>query len=123
MTDNDSTLTVSLTHYGNETIVSADGKPHTFTHDPIRIDFRYFADKVTKIEDSGSDKVFGAQNILAGMYHGGKEDLSNNANAAIGPFATWSVEVREASNSGLDLSEVKAVFVDFWGTSMPFQSA
>lgn len=114
------TLTISLTQYGNETIISTGGTPFTFTHDRIKLDFSYFADKVTSIEDIGNDKVFGRQDILENMYHGvGK--VTADTYAPVGSFATWLVEVSEARNAGLDLDAVKEVLVEFWGSSMPFR--
>jgi hypothetical protein len=40
-----------------------------------------------------------------------------------GPFTTWQIVVDPRYNTGLDMSQVSSLTLEFWGTSYAFASA
>lgn len=89
-------LTVTLTHMGIETIVGQDGTPANFTHQPVTVTFLYNYETNAIIEDATIDTPFGDYALL-------------------GPFTLWQLQVPVISNTGLDLSGVTEVIIEFAG--------
>lgn len=89
---------VRLFHHGDATIVSRDGTAHAFVHIPRVVvgDAPVAAPTVT-IELGGAPPRY----------------------AYLSPFATWTVELYERDNPGLDLSGVSEVAIAFSGFAQP----
>jgi hypothetical protein len=98
-------LLVTITHNGTENIVRADSTVFAFSHNPLTENFTYwtannqiFQDTVFAVADTGSDELI----------------------AAVGPFTSWTITIDPKFNSGLDLSLVESVTLEFHGVSGAF---
>ncbi|KAL6718463.1 hypothetical protein ACLMJK_004554 [Lecanora helva] len=112
-------LTISLTHTGNETIQKTDTKTFTFTHSPVKINFRYHCGGVQALADAKAAAVFGQQ-VIENDYQNPTVSSANAAAIApLGPFTMWTVTIREKDNPVLDLSRVDGAWLEFWGRSKP----
>ncbi|KAJ5359330.1 uncharacterized protein N7496_011743 [Penicillium cataractarum] len=110
-------LMVEITHLGTETILSpSSGTPTTFSHDPVTLQFQYNATNITSIQQCTSSVVMNSESIE--QDYTGEGTPGVDTLASLGPFATWSIQIKASENAGLDLSAVNSAYVEFWGRNM-----
>ena len=102
-------LTVDITHTGAETIVDPTNNPIAFTHAPITKTFKFNTASSTMFEESAivQDSNFDTP---------GQESLY----AQPGPFTIWRLSINQDYNTGLDLTNVDKITVEFQGNSFAF---
>lgn len=108
-------LSVQLIHSGEDDIQDEQGNDHKFSHDQVTIEFDYDSGKVDSIAHAISDYVFSKQQIQDDHYIG--DNATKSSIAALGPFTTWRVRVRERTNRGLNLQGLREAYLEFRGTS------
>lgn len=101
------TLHVDVTHTGSEQIVNPSGTVFSFSHEPVTKPFIYSLKSGAVVEDANFGVV---QQEVGGAP----------TYAALGPFTTWQIKVDPAYNSGLDLSGVTGIRLEFQGTNFAF---
>ncbi|KAK6540630.1 hypothetical protein TWF694_008024 [Orbilia ellipsospora] len=112
-------LSVLLTQSGDETIYDPYGTPYEFVHDPVTVEFQYFCNKVLESQDCITENVWSLQG-LAGDYNGtGVVPVGSVLTAPIGPYSRWTITIKSNANlnPNLDLSQVSAAYLEFWGRS------
>lgn len=104
-------LSAKLTHNGAETIVDAANQQFQFYHNPITREFRYrFA--------AGDFEPAVDGTVDGDMSDGGATTDARDRYALLGPFTTWSVDLR--NNAGLDLSNATGAYLKFYGKFYSF---
>ncbi|KAE8423794.1 hypothetical protein BDV36DRAFT_289892 [Aspergillus pseudocaelatus] len=91
-----------------------------FSHDMASIPFAYDTALVRRKRDLTSRAKLSQQNALRDSWTGGWARAANSI-AAVGPFTTWRLVVRESENLGLDMSEVATAHVEFRGANRSFK--
>lgn len=116
-TSNETVLVVRVTHMGDEIMLDSPRKLHEFSHEPVNFTIRYNCAKVTDLDTSNYQAVLSEQNIQSNYgYTGGAGGAPLPTSiAAIGPFATWQIEILEDDNEGLDLYGLSQVVIEFYG--------
>lgn len=112
-------LSVQLIHSGEDDIQDGKGDHHRFSHDPVTIQFEYDARHVDTIAHAVSKHVFSKQQIQDDHYIG--DSATKSSIAALGPFTTWRVRLRESANQGLNLQGLREAYFEFRGTSRSSQ--
>lgn len=102
----DDVIRVDIKHTGKESIVDSFNKKFDFQHDKRFTNFEYNL----KDHSISQDGNIGYENM-------GEKELYS----LVGPFATWNIEVSKKHNSGLDLSKVTEILVEFHGSSYAFK--
>ncbi|KAI9040187.1 uncharacterized protein KD926_008510 [Aspergillus affinis] len=92
-------LEVKLTHTGKETVVNNRLKRFSFTHDPLKVTFRY---------NTETNKVHGDDVVDGNIAWPTENDF-----ALPGPFTRWKIEIRNAVNKNMDLSGVQSPYLEF----------
>ena len=92
-------LEAKITHSGKETIANNRLKRFKFSHDPIKVTFRY---NMETMKAEGDDTVDGNISWPA-----------ENDFALPGPFTQWKIEIRDTVNKNLDLSDVSSAYLEF----------
>lgn len=95
-------LRSTLIHLGEETLTDQHGRNILFTHDALEVGFKYEL----------KTRSYQGDNTLPGVIGLGSRD---DGYALVGPFATWEIRIDRDPNSGLDLSDVKAAYMEFEG--------
>jgi hypothetical protein len=104
-------LTVGITHTGTESITNPkDSTVNVYTHAPISKTFQFDTRQVQQSSGIVED----------GDFAGASND---SMFAQPGPFTTWQIVVDPRYNTGLDMSQVSGLTLEFWGTSYAFASA
>lgn len=106
-------LKVSIQHGGLETLRKTRDRGIEFLHDAVEVTWQYDAAIVKSVGDITNPKATFMKQSLENDYQKGEPD--DKIRAAIGPFTTWSIEVDEAENPGLNLDNVEEVYIEFWG--------
>lgn len=109
VTTSNNHLQIRITQLGHEQIVSPDGTHFTFSHEPIFKLFKY--EMLTKAIIEVAN--FGIQQ---------DDGESSETYAAIGPFASWQIEILDQDNLDLDLSGIASVTLEFHGTNYAFNA-
>ena len=112
-------LMVNITHTGDETFPDTSRQKLEFAHDTVNIQFEYDTAKVKTSNDFTSKVVFSRQGI-ENNWSGGDTKPTESAIAAIGPFTTWNIVIRESVNPGLQMDEISEAWVESWGANRPF---
>jgi hypothetical protein len=105
-----------LSHGGTETIRRSTTEQVTFLHDRVSLNFTYDAARIRGKDDIGKPGIAFSKQALEQDYRGGM-DPQKDVKAAIGPLTTWTIELKEAENPGLDVSQVTEAYLEFWGRS------
>ncbi|KAK6333039.1 hypothetical protein TWF718_010863 [Orbilia javanica] len=112
-------ITVHITQLGAESIWDQNGVKYDFTHEAVDMDFEYDFTNVKTVKDCTQDVVMAEQAISNNYIGGGKP--GNDSVAAIGPFATWRIQVMMEANPGVKLDQTSApdlaMYIEFWGAS------
>ena len=121
---NEPNINITITHLGDEEFVtgsSANPVVHTYKHEPVVFSFNYFTNKVHTKDDCVTANVASSQD---GEGEGLFAELTGADNAKyavaqVSPFAQWRLEISPAEheNPGLDLRNVKDVYMEFFGAS------
>lgn len=94
---NSKRLEAKVTHSGKEIIANNRLKRFEFTHDPIKVIFRY---NMETMKAEGNDTVDGNISWPA-----------ENNFASPGPFTQWKIEIQDTVNKNLDLSGVSSAYL------------
>ncbi|KAK0709898.1 hypothetical protein B0T26DRAFT_653111, partial [Lasiosphaeria miniovina] len=111
-------VSVVLTQLGSETMENDRRATFNFRHDAVTIPFQFDSAAVNSLADCTADKVLETQ-FLAN-YYVGQGNPAETAIAAIGPWSTWTFEVRESENKDLDMSNLSEAYIEFGGYCSPF---
>ncbi len=106
-TDNDE-LRLEITHTGEEHIADKMGEVFRFVHEPVKKMLSYTIS--SKVPNEEADFCVEQQTSFG--------DLA--LYAALSPFTTWHIEVKEHQNKNLDLSGVTDIQLEFHGTNYAF---
>ena len=98
-----SVLTVEIIHGGDEDIVDPNNKVSHFSHEPIVKNFQF--DTKTRVISQDAD-----------FDQPGHETHY----AAPGPFTKWKVRIDPDYNTGLDMSGLESLTIEFCGTNYAF---
>lgn len=101
-------LHVTMTHMGDDTLLSPNNHSIEFSHRTIAVDFKYDI-------KSGSYAVPGKDTrdgVIGNL--GDREEY-----CLPGPFTSWRINFKDY-NPGLDLSEVNDAYMEFEGVYRPF---
>lgn len=96
---------VEIAHLGREQLVTPEGTLMEVVHAPKHFKFRYDPEVMTDHDTSDP------------------EEAEGSSYAAIGPFATWQIDIRPQYNLGLDLSGLQQIRLVFAGTCRAFTVA
>lgn len=107
VTTSDNTVQVNITHGGKEKIVSANDTLFSFEHEPRAALFKY-NNQSNEIQEDGD----------IGWAQSSNDD--DTVYAMLGPFADWTVEIKDNCNLDLDLSGLTSVRLEFHGTNYAF---
>ncbi|KAI0129744.1 hypothetical protein BJ170DRAFT_617418 [Xylariales sp. AK1849] len=112
-----STLIIDIKQEGAESFASPHNKLLNFRHSPVYMSFQYDWKAVKAVKDIHTNHVTASHSLPSDW-------LGSNINARvqspIGPFATWVITIRERDNGPLDLSNVKAAYIEFHGSGIAF---
>ncbi|KAJ5081532.1 hypothetical protein NUU61_009796 [Penicillium alfredii] len=111
---------VHMDHMGQDVFEDEDRHRFEFSHDMVSIPFEYDAALVKSEKDLTSRAKLSRQNALRDSWTGGRSRESSSI-AAIGPFTTWRLVVRESENPGLDMSKVTSAHLEFRGANRSFK--
>lgn len=111
-------LSVDIKHSGTETIVSPNGDAIVFAHDPVQMTFEYRWETVRQKEDIRESHVTSEQILATDLT---PMSATSKVQSPIGPFATWTITIDAALNPGLNLAGLQDAYLEFCGTSFPFQ--
>jgi hypothetical protein len=103
-------LNVDITHSGSETIVDPLDAANSFTHEPVTKTFR-FDHSISPAYKSEAIKVDGDFEYKA----------RDNDYAQPGPFTLWTITIDPAFNTGLNMTGVNEITLEFFGNSYPFE--
>ena len=113
-----------LTHLGDDTLVTVDNQERTFRHVPVETTIIYLAAAMPAEDlDPGNDAVDRIKhtNVQDGDIKDLQELSDKRVFSEIGPFGAWKIEIPDRDNSGLKLSTLKDVRIDFYCTSHTLQ--
>ncbi|KAE8155237.1 hypothetical protein BDV25DRAFT_167697 [Aspergillus avenaceus] len=113
-------LLVHIQHMGDDVFEDANEERFAFTHDMVSIPFEYDVAKVKSKDDFTHEAKLNRANALQGAWTGDRERKDSTI-AAIGPFATWNLVVRESENPGLNMANVKSAHIEFCGANRSFK--
>lgn len=99
-------LHMTLTHMGDEVLTTTSGASFKFTHAALPVGFRYILETGRYTGPGTLPGIIGANTEQDGY-------------ALVGPFATWQIDIKKGYNSGLDLSGVTKVWMEFEGEYRP----
>ncbi|KNG85207.1 hypothetical protein ANOM_008083 [Aspergillus nomiae NRRL 13137] len=114
-------ILVHIEHLGPEVFEDDNHDRLEFSHDMLTIPFEYDAARVSSTKDLTSRAMLSQQNALRGSWTGGLKREEAGSIAAVGPFATWRLVVRESENPELDMSKVASAHVEFRGANRSFK--
>jgi hypothetical protein len=103
-------LLAHLWHHGNANLLDAQGKRLVFAHGQVMSAYEYY---IEKDSSGGQREVYKAGGEL------GDADGALSERIALSPFATWTIELLEKFNPGLDLSAVHTMTLSFSGFALP----
>lgn len=112
-------ITLTMTHAGKETFHGTDRNAvYEFEHDLVEIPFSFDTSKVKSWSDCVTANA-GSSEDLTKTYSGQQGATATiDSYAAVGPFTTWTLEVKESDNpGGVDVQGVTDIYVEFWGRS------
>lgn len=96
-------------------------KTRQFQHDKVTTSFRYDSSRLKTVKDCRTANVM-AEERTEGWFAGqGTPDLKSIA--AIGPWSTWTFEVRESENDKLDMKGLTAGWIEVGGSYCAFEEA
>ncbi|OGM49748.1 hypothetical protein ABOM_001776, partial [Aspergillus bombycis] len=115
-------VTVHIRHMGDDLFEDESNKRFHFSHDSMTIPFEFDAAKVKNKCDFTADAKLNAANAWQDQWTGNqsRKDIGINCVAAVGPFTTWCLEVRESENPGLDMGLVESAYMEFCGANRSF---
>ncbi len=108
----DGILTVEITQTGAETIVDPQNNENSFTHAAITKTFKFDTNPETMFHDKAI--------VEDGDFDGAS---TSQDFAQPGPFTVWQLSIDPKYNTGLDLSNVDQISIEFWGSSYPFEES
>ncbi|KAL4779971.1 hypothetical protein BJX76DRAFT_361304 [Aspergillus varians] len=115
-------VTAHIRHMGDDVFEDESDKQFPFSHDMMTIPFEFDAAKVNHMRDMTADAKLNRANAIQDQWTGNqsRKDTSMNCVAAVGPFATWRLELRESDNAGLDMEKVTSAHIEFRGANRSF---
>ena len=109
---------LELTHTGVDTFITPDDRSVEVTHDPLQIDFWYWADRVGEL--AALETRPGIDTSHSQPKDGNLNDPEHHENyASVGPFAKWTIRVLD-NEKVVDLSKVEAIAFEFFVYYRPF---
>ncbi|RAK88288.1 hypothetical protein BO79DRAFT_195509 [Aspergillus costaricaensis CBS 115574] len=93
-------LQAKISHTGTETLLDSFEVPVKFTHNPLKVLFKYIMPE--KDGDSGTI-------LTDGTISSENDDIY----ARVGPFTKWSVDVLRVDNPNLDCTKVEKAYLEF----------
>ncbi|KAI9369435.1 hypothetical protein BJX61DRAFT_545590 [Aspergillus egyptiacus] len=115
-------LMAHVRHMGDDVFEDESNNRLVFSHDSMTIPFEFDAVKVHSKADLTTAAILNRADALQDQWTGGRprKDIGITSVAAVGPFASWSLEVREAENEGLDMQGVTSAHLEFCGANRSF---
>jgi hypothetical protein len=98
MKTTDNVHVITIKHPGQETFVDENGRSVVLTHNKVVHQYRY--------------------NAKTGSYH--DKGALDEDHRLIGPFCEWELDIEEAWNKDLDLTELESIKVEFEGVYRSF---
>ena len=114
-------IDVVITQMGSETIENDRRKAFKFQHDSVAISFHFDSNGIDSLQDCTDDRVLNTQFLE--NYYVGHGNPKNTSIAAIGPWSTWTFEVRQRENKGLNMKTLTEAYIEFGGFCSPFKSS
>jgi hypothetical protein len=116
-------ITTHIQHMGDDVFEDENDDRFAFSHDMMSIPFEYDSAKVKDKYDLTSRAKLNKACAMQGDWPGSQSRRENGTNfiAAVGPFATWLLIVREWENPGLDMRNVVSAHLEFHGANRSFK--
>jgi hypothetical protein len=112
-------ISVVITQLGSEMMQNDRRVSFNFQHDAVAMLFEFDSEGVTSLADCNDSRVLNRQ-FLAN-YYVGQGSPQDSSIAAIGPWSTWTFEIRKSENKGLDMSGLTDAYIEFGGYCSPFK--
>ncbi|KAF2477201.1 uncharacterized protein BDR25DRAFT_251807 [Lindgomyces ingoldianus] len=113
-------IQVELKHMGREQFCDENGTWFDFDHEIVVVKFAYDSTAVKTIDDCTPAAAQAKEN-MTGDFTGAEPVITESGEivrdapsaAAVGPFTTWMVQLKESSNPGLNMEKVTKACIEF----------
>ncbi len=112
-------ITVVITQLGSETMQNDRRATFNFKHDSVTIPFKFDSNGVTSLKDCTDKKILEDQ--FMANYYLGLDSPRDTSIAAIGPWSTWTFELRQSEHKDLDMTGLTDAYIEFGGYCSPFK--